>query len=333
VRIVVTVDTEADGQWEHGRSLTTANVAAWPPFQELCRRHAVPPTWLITSEIAEDPAAAAFLRPLAAAGEVEVGAHLHPWTTPPFAEEPGLRRNDRDHAYPCHLEPELLLAKLETLTVQVARVAGARPTSYRAGRFGLDPVGAYLLAELGYEVDSSVTPFVSWASHAGRPGRGGGPDFSSHDAFPFRVAGSGTPGLVEVPVTVMPTYAVTRRVRWLRDHWQARPVRLARRALRVLARPQPLWLRPRPEYALDDLQALLVAAERAHLPCAVFMFHSSELLAGASPYRPARGDVEALLGLLDGLFGWCRDRGHDFVTLSAAGRALAAGGRLPVKEL
>ena len=78
MRIVVTVDTEADGQWEHGRSLATANVAAWPSFQELCRRHAVPPTWLITSEIADDPAAVGFLRPLALAGEVEVGAHLHP---------------------------------------------------------------------------------------------------------------------------------------------------------------------------------------------------------------------------------------------------------------
>jgi hypothetical protein len=205
VRIVVTVDTEADGQWEHGRPLATANVTAWPPFQELCRRHAVPPTYLITSEIAEDPAAGAFLRALAAAGDAEVGAHLHPWTTPPFVEEPGLRQNDREHAYPCHLEPELLLAKLETLTVQVARAAGGRPTSYRAGRFGLDAVGAYILAGLGYEVDSSVTPFVSWTAHAGRPGRDGGPDFRRHDARPFRVAGSGAPGLVELPVTILPT--------------------------------------------------------------------------------------------------------------------------------
>jgi hypothetical protein len=333
VRIVVTVDTEADGQWEHGRPLATANVAAWPPFQELCRRHAVRPTYLITSEIAEDLGAAAFLRPLAAAGAVEVGAHLHPWTTPPFSDAPGLRRNDPEHAYPCHLEPDLLRAKLETLTAQVAKVAGARPTSYRAGRFGLDTGGARLLAELGYGVDSSVTPFVTWGAHAGRPGRGGGPDFRRHDAYPFRVAGTGTPGLVEVPVTIMPTYTVTRGVRLLREHWQARPVRLGRQALRVLPRPQPLWLRPRPEYALGDLQALLLEAERAHLPFAVFMFHSSELLAGASPYRPAQGDVDVLLRLLDELFAWSRDRGHSFATLSEAGRILAAYERLPQKDL
>ena len=333
MRIVVTVDTEADGQWQHGRPLATANVAAWPPFQELCRRYAVPPTWLITSEIAEDPDAVAFLRPLAAAGEVEVGTHLHPWTTPPFVEEPGLRHNDRAHAFPCHLEPELLLAKLETLTAQVARVAGALPTSYRAGRFGIDAVGADILAGLGYEVDSSVTPFVTWAAHGGRPGRGGGPDFRRHDAYPFRVAGTGTPGLVELPVTIMPTYAVTRRVPWLREHWHARPARLRGRGRRFLPRPQPLWLRPRPDYVLSDLQALVSQAERARLPVAVFMFHSSELLAGASPYRPTQQDVDVLLRLLDDLFAWSRGRGHDFATLSAAGRALAGDDALPVKEL
>jgi hypothetical protein len=333
VRIVVTVDTEADGQWDHGRPLATENVAAWPPFQALCERSGVVPTYLITSEIAEDPAAAAFLRALAGSGAAEVGAHLHPWTTPPFDDMPGLTRNDPLHTYPCQLEPEVLRAKLAALTAQVEAAAGARPTSYRAGRFGLDAGGARALADLGYVVDSSVTPFVSWAKNAGRPGWGGGPDFRAHGAYPFRVAGTGEPGLVELPVTILPTYSLTRRVGWLRDHWEARPLRVARRALRVGSRPQPLWLRPRPEYVLADLQALVVEAERRQLPYAVFMFHSSELLAGASPYRATPADVDDLLELLERLFVWVRDRGHGFTTLTAAGRALAGFDNIPCTEL
>ena len=39
--------------------------------------------------------------------------------------------------------------------------------------------------------------------------------------------------------------------------------------------------------------------------------------------------MDALLSLLDGLFGLARQRGHSFVTLSAAGRELAAFDRLP----
>ena len=333
MRIVVTVDTEADGQWDHGRPVSTANVAAWPPFQELCHRHAAPPVYLITSEIARDRAAVAFLRPLIASGEAEVGAHLHPWTTPPFVDEPGLRENDRYHAYPSHLEPDLLRAKLETLTAQIEDACGRRPTSYRAGRFGLDATGACALVELGYEVDSSVTPYLTWADHSGRPGRAGGPDFRRHDARPFRIAGTGTPALLELPVTVMPTYALTRRFPWLLEHWHGRPGFLKGRGQRMLPRPQPIWLRPRPEYVLDDLQALLIEAERVGLSCAVFMFHSSELLAGGSPYRETQADIDRLLSLLDELFAWSRSRGHEFLTLSGAAQEVTADGELPEKAL
>jgi len=333
LRICVTVDTEADGQWQHGRPLATENVAWWGPFQELCERHGAPPTYLVTSEIAADERAVAFLAPLAGRGAAEVGAHLHPWTTPPFAAEPGLAWNDEAHAYPCHLEEPLLAEKLRALTAQIAEAFGAAPTSFRAGRFGLDPTGARLLAELGYVVDSSVTPYVSWTGNPGRPGWGGGPDFRGHGPYPFRVEDTGAPGLVELPVTILPTYAVSRRCRLLREHWEARPLRIARRGLRLWRRPQPLWLRPRPEYTAGDLEALLREAERRHLPYAVFMFHSSELMPGASPYRPTQASVDALLELLDELFGTARRRGHAFTTLTAAGRELAAFDRLPAGAL
>ncbi len=41
MKLAVTIDTEADGQWEPGVPITTRNVAFWPPFQELCERHGV----------------------------------------------------------------------------------------------------------------------------------------------------------------------------------------------------------------------------------------------------------------------------------------------------
>jgi hypothetical protein len=332
MQLVITVDTEADGQWEHGRELSTENVRFWPPFQRLCEAAGAAPTWLLTSEIAEDPDASSFLRPLVAQGRAEVGAHLHPWTTPPYEDAPGLRANDAAHAYPCQLPVPLLRAKLETLTAQVEEAGGARPTSFRAGRFGLDGDVAAELADLGYVVDSSVTPGVAWTGNPGMAGKGG-PDFRRHDAYPFRVAWTGPAVLVELPVTILSTYWPARRVALLREHWEARPLRGARRALRLWARPQPLWLRPRPEYETADLEALLLEAERLSLPYAVLMFHSSELLPGGSPYRRTRADVDALLALLERLLAWAAGRGHGFATLTAAGRALAAYTRLPMKAL
>ncbi len=138
MRLAVTIDTEADGQWDYGAPLTTRNVAFWAPFQELCERHGVTPTYLVTSEIVDDERAREQLASWLSRGAAEVGAHLHPWTTPPFADVPGLRHNDPVHAFPSQLPDELLADKLETLTVEVAAGFGRRPTSYRAGRFGFD---------------------------------------------------------------------------------------------------------------------------------------------------------------------------------------------------
>lgn len=331
MRIVVTLDTEADDQWSHGRPLATKNVAWWPPFQELCEKYGAAPTYLITTEIAEDAAARDVLAPLVAQGRAEAGAHLHPWTTPPFLDQPGLRHNDPAHTYPCHLDEGLLRDKLQALTQQVSDAVGVRPTSFRAGRFGLDQTGARLLAELGYVVDSSVTPYVSWGANGGRPGWGGGPDFRRHRPYPFGVGGA--QALVELPVTIMPTYAIARASRLARDHWDALPLRALRRLPGVGKRPQPMWLRPRPEYAADDLIALLHEAERRYLPFAVLMFHSSELMPGGSPYRRGQAEVEELLAVLDNVFAAARKAGHGFVTLTEAGRELAAFERLPVKDL
>ncbi len=160
------------------------------------------------------------------------------------------------------------------------------------------------------------------------------PDFRRHDAYPFRVAGTGMPGLVELPVTILPTYALTRRCRLA-----ARPLAGATPAGRRAAPRTSGRGRSRSGCGRGrstpwrTSQALLREAEHRRLPFAVLMFHSSELLAGASPYRPAQADVDVLLSTLDRLFAWSRSRGHTFAGLTLAGAELAGYGRLPVREL
>jgi hypothetical protein len=65
-----------------------------------------------------------------------------------------------------------------------------------------------LLERLGYVVDSSVTPCVSWRRHAGLPGGPGGPDFTAAPLSPYHPcqddpAARGTSRLLEVPVSVV----------------------------------------------------------------------------------------------------------------------------------
>ena len=227
MKLAVTIDTEADGQWDHGAPLTTRNVGFWAPFQDLCERYGVVPTYVITTEIAQDDRACDLLSEWSRRGACEVGSHLHPWTTPPFVDRPGLRFNDNVHAFPSQLPGDLLGEKLAALTEQIGAVFGERPTSYRAGRFGFDDRSAAFLAQAGYLVDSSVSPLWSWSRHTGLDGKGG-PDFRRHVPRPFLLR-DGERALVEIPVTIVPTYALLRRSPALLAAYQSLPVRGVRK--------------------------------------------------------------------------------------------------------
>jgi hypothetical protein len=354
--LVVTVDTEGDNQWDHGAVLGVQNADYWEAFQQVCARHGVRPTYLITSEIANDERAAGLLSSWAAAGDVEVGAHLHPWTTPPFVDRPGLRFNDPAHAFPHELPGDLLDAKLDVLTAEIDEAIGRRPTSFRAGRFGFDHRCALALLRLGYEVDSSVTPGVSWATTSGLPGGAGGPDFTGHSSTPFLIEGAGPQALLELPVTILSTHAWTMKHPAFLPLTQGRPARLLRRLTPgSWPRPQPLWLRPtvltgrhplpwrrRDGVAVRlwsqavvtrDMEAVWRQAEIQRLPSAVMMFHSSELMPGGSPFFPDRTSVQELLRALDSFFSFARGRGARFATLTEAARAIRTVDDVVVKQL
>ena len=51
MKFIITIDTEGDNQWDHGRELTVENIRFVPRFQELCNKYHVKPTYLVTSRL------------------------------------------------------------------------------------------------------------------------------------------------------------------------------------------------------------------------------------------------------------------------------------------
>ena len=216
MRLVITVDTEADNQWRPEAPQTVENLAVVPRFQSLCDEYGFPPTYLCTYEVATSPAFESAIGS-AAADRAEVGAHLHPWSTPPF--DRAWDGNGAAHPYPLELPRPLLADKLSTLTSALRARTGRAPTSHRAGRWGFSASQVPILTALGYEVDCSVTPGVSWRGDRGL--HGGGADFSSAGIHPYElsagdVCAPGDSGLLEVPVTIVHTSRMMRMSAWLR---------------------------------------------------------------------------------------------------------------------
>lgn len=307
-KILLGVDTEADNQWvASARSeLEVKNVYQLPRLQELCDRYGIRPTYLVTHEMAVDDGAKRVLRELAGAKRCEIATHHHPWSTPPEVD---------DHLYPLNLTPEHFAAQLERLTDAVTGITGERPVSYRAGRNGFTGWQVGILEKQGYLVDSSVDPFFNET-------RKGGPSFAGAPLDPYFVSPedprtAGESNLLEIPVTS----ALDRRwPKWLAAAYaDVRSAYTFRRALRLLRIARPIWLRP--SYSKEaDMLLLARRVLDAGLPANI-IFHSSELLAGASPYNRTREDVERFYRELEALLAYLSENGATGTTFRQFHRA------------
>ena len=322
MKLILTVDTEADNQWDVGAELTTDNLGYVPRFQALCEHFEFPPTYLCTYEVVTSAVFDGTLGQPARNGHAEIGAHLHPWSTPPF--DAVWDDADRGHPYPSELPTELLQSKLRTLTATLGDRLGQAPTSYRAGRWGFSPAQVLALVRLGYLVDCSITPLVSWVADIGL--RGGGPDFRKAPLAPYGlsqrdVCQAGNSGLLEVPVTILHTSALMRRSHLVRSmfrrHRRSIPMRAADRFLRLA----PQWFRPYPGMSAERLITVYEAANAFGLPAVEMMLHSSELMPGASPYNRTPAAVDDLFHRLERTFAHLVSRGVEGMTLTEFARS------------
>jgi len=270
----VTIDTEIDnprGRAEFSYSLE--NIKAIPRLQDLFKKYGVKPTYLITYPVATDGESINILKKAVEEG-AEIGAHLHPWTCPPFKSDDERRRQD----YPHNLDLEK--EKLVQLTSAIEKSFGKKPVSYRAGRYGLDEESLKILKELGYIVDSSVTPAMNWSND-------GGPDFSnitSTNPYDYN-------GIFEVPITIL----IKKGPGFYRKLSPA-----AKAVLGKLGLAKTVWLRPSVS-SLSDMKWLSDASNGRVMN---MMFHSNELMMGTSPYTKTEKEVGEFWRRLDSILNY-----------------------------
>jgi hypothetical protein len=290
VFLCVSIDCECDKGpgWKTQRPLRYAGVhrGIVERIHPMMSRYGGKPTYLLSPEVLRD---AACVEALASLRSCELGAHLHGEMAEPGAFAPDVT-SDVQRDYPGAIER----AKLVSLTSSFRDVFGRRPASFRAGRFGVGPNTLPILEELGYSVDSSVTPRVDW-SHVSR-----GLTFvhAPHQPyFPDRTdpAKRGRSTVLEVPVTTAP--------------------RLAGRVPLVGRLAQPRWLRPTWSSARALVRTARDAVESARQegqqrPVVLnAMLHNVEVVAGASPYAATDGAATALLSRLEALLVWATAEG------------------------
>ncbi|HVN87975.1 MAG TPA: hypothetical protein VMW17_24300 [Candidatus Binatia bacterium] len=320
---VITLDTEPDNEWGRPRVPTTHNARFIPRFHELCVTSGLKVTYLMTLEMAEDDYLREYLRPRLRAGECEVGAHLHPWNTPPIV---AVTDDDfQHHPYPFEYPVEVQRDKLHTLVTAIERHYGVRPLSYKAGRWGLDGAHAQILDDFGFVADTSVCPGINWGPSKGDPRRSGGPDFSRAPHLPYRLSAddvcrAGSLRVWEVPPTIVFYSALGRYLPGVRALYARH-----RRVRRLFDRQHlgSQWLRPYPHMTVARLARVIELARRSGTPVLNCTFHSSELMPGGSPYNRTEASIENLFERLTGFVAYVRQLGLRSATLSEACAHLA----------
>jgi hypothetical protein len=288
--LLVGIDTESDNQWDAGARARPRfeNIYALERLHRFFEEHGVRPTYLITYPVARDARSKDVVRTVIERGNAEIGAHHHVWETPPCAPEDAAR-----HPYALSLPLDRVDAQLEALTAAVESAAGVRPVSYRSGRFGFSAAHVSSLERLGYLVESSVAPLF-YEAHKG------GPDFVDAPLTPYFLAYDsptrpGTSGLLELPISC----ALSRRVPAVVERLYARAPRPyeTRRLLRLLRIAEVRWLRPSYSSA-EAMIALARGLVSRGVPILNVIFHSSEAIAGGSPYNRTPAELDAFFDRL-----------------------------------
>jgi len=282
--LLVVVDTEEEFDWSapFDRAQTgVTHMRAIGRLQALFDEWKVRPAYVVDYPIASQEESARELRSIHESGRCEIGAHLHPWVSPPHDEEVNPR-----NSYPGNLPRELEREKLARLAQAIERSLGVRPRTYKAGRYGFGPNSAAILDELGFEVDLSPAPPLDFAGD-------GGPDYSRFRNEPFWCDGErrllcvpssggyvgflrGLPGLYRAAIA--PALA-----------WTRLPGILSR--LRAIDR---LRLSPegyRPNHHRRVTRSLLARGVRVFSFC----FHSPSVKPGCTPYVQSERELEQFL--------------------------------------
>jgi len=293
--LTVVIDTEEEFDWAtpFSRDNRSANNMAYQqPAQDIFRKYNIIPTYCVDYPVMENDKAVAVLAEWAEKGECLIGAHLHPWVTPPDEEEV-----NRVNSYAGNLPAALEKAKLSTLTDFIEQRTGQRPQIFKAGRYGAGPNTGLILQDLGYLADCSVVADTSLTHDFG-------PDFTGLPTQPYWFGEEGK-RILELPNCRGYDGLLTRWGSFLY------PLLAGATGLRslmagVLVKTgllERIPLTPEGIRAGDHIRMVrrMAAIGRNYFN---YAYHSSSLMVGGSPYVTSKQDLDIFLKDMDLFFNF-----------------------------
>lgn len=274
----VVVDTEEEFDWfapPSRESNQVTHMAFLQRFHQLFVEQGITPCYVVDYPIATTPSSVAILKGWLAKGECEIGAHLHPWVTPPFDDSLSYQ-----NMYPGNLPRDLEKAKLTSLKQAIEDNLGVTPTIYKAGRYGYGPNTSEILQELGFTVDASFSPGFDMTED-------GGPDHVNAPLGPFHIDRPSSALALPTTGAIVGRYPGLFAVGQRYERFRL-PGILSRLGLADRLRLTPEGFTHAEHVKLTE--ALL----KNNVNVFSLTFHSSSSMPGGSPYSTTQTDIDIL---------------------------------------
>jgi hypothetical protein len=314
-----TLDTEPDDLWANRPTLSFEHFKRLVAFHRRIANAGARPTYLTTSEVAEDPAARNAMLECLKQENCEIGAHFHTWTREWPFPVPQLDRRDL-HVMAHQLGAEIETAMLEYTCEALEKAFGSRPRCYRGRRFSFGPSTLNALKRCGVRIDSTYTPGIDWrdSQHPLLDGT----DFRNVRRDPHFLSDDGAQSVLEIPMGAAWLPPFTARMGPFMQ-------KQARRVGKLIGMPLGhRWLRPT-YVSTGDLVATLKQMKSDNIPVWVLVIHSSEI-APCTPL-PTEEKVNALIERCLAAIEAAVELGAKPATLSEAAEPYLATRAAPVQ--
>ncbi len=299
VYVIVTIDTECDkdSNWEIPQPMSFLNIEIQKTLlMPIFNKYKIIPTYLLSPEVLLDESSVKLLKTI---NEASFGTHLHEEFLDPNAK----KNVNRTSNIQANLSYDIEYKKIKNLTDLFYEKFNFYPKSFRSGRFGSSSYTCQILEELGYIVDSSVTPYKTlyfqnnikinkW--HVGI------------EPY-FEKSNKNEKGILQVPLTLI-NRDFEKLPKFILKHLETKQTYLKRifRKLGYISKTE--WLRPYRTNG-DGLINIANHVILNHFKTTDFailniMFHSNELLEKGSPYCQTKEEVKFFLDSLDELFNY-----------------------------
>lgn len=288
-RLFVVVDTEEEFDWGAPfarENVSVTAIAEAGRLQAVLEPHGLKPTYVVDYPVASTKSSADTLAEFASRGTARIGAHLHPWVTPPF-DEPLVP----EMSFGCNLGASIERSKIAQLTTTIVRNMNVAPRVYKAGRYGFGETTADTLEALNFTVDASVIPHMDFTNESG-------PTFMGHTPEPARFGRSRK--MLELPCTT--GFIGTARKAGEPLHRMASANWLKpTRAIGILSRAgilNKVMLSPEGN-TLEEMKTLTRALHGDGLRTFAMTFHSPSLKPGCTRYVKTAPERDEFLRTID----------------------------------